>query len=264
MAHDQEHHNEYDESFVAGLEWMWGEGFLSPGGPAEVAEILKGVDLTGKHVLDIGCGIGGIDVLFVKEHGAAHVTGIDVAASLIERANETALRAGIADQVTFELVSPGLLPFPDRTFDVVFSKDVMIHIPDKKSIYQEIFRVLKVGGQLAFSDWFGSDELASTPEFEQWLVIVELSFRMAGIETAAAQLQQVGFSNIEMNDRNAWYRQYILQELATLKGTDYDRLVAEQGQAFAKKRLKSSNMKKVVIDQGLLRPGHIRAIRSGD
>lgn len=259
MTHDQAHHNEYDELFVAGLEWMWGEGFLSPGGPAEVAKILKGVDLTGKHVLDIGCGIGGIDVLLVKEHGAAHVTGIDVEASLIKRANDAALRAGIADQVTFKLVSPGPLPFADSTFDVVFSKDAMIHIPDKKAIYQEIFRVLKVGGQLAFSDWFGSDELASTPEFKEWLAIVELSFSMAGIETAAALLQQIGFSQIEMNDRNAWYRQYILQELATLQGEHYDRLVAEHGQELAQKRLKSSSMKKIVIDQGLLRPGHIRA-----
>ena len=48
---------EYSESFVAGLEWIWGEGFMSPGGADEVLEILQGVDLTGKRVLDIGCGL---------------------------------------------------------------------------------------------------------------------------------------------------------------------------------------------------------------
>lgn len=255
---NQEHHNEYDELFVAGLEWMWGEGFLSPGGPAEVAQILKGVDLTGKHVLDIGCGIGGIDVLLVKEHGAAHVTGIDVEAPLIERANDTALRAGVGNQVTFKLVSPGPLPFADSTFDVVFSKDAMIHIPDKKAIYQEIFRVLKAGGQLAFSDWFGSDQ-PDTAEFKEWLVVINLSLRMGTIQEAVKLLQQIGFGEIERNDRNAWYRQYILQELATLQGEHYDRLVAQHGSEFAKQRLKSSSMKKIVIDQGLLRPGHIRA-----
>ena len=37
--------HEYTEEFVAGLEWIWGEGFLSPGGPEEVAAILNGLDL---------------------------------------------------------------------------------------------------------------------------------------------------------------------------------------------------------------------------
>ena len=260
MNNHHDHDNEYDDLFVAGLEWIWGEGFLSPGGPAEVAEILKGVDLTGKHVLDIGCGIGGIDVLLVKEHGAAHVTGIDVEAPLIERANDTALRAGVADQVTCQLVSPGPLPFEDGTFDVVFSKDAMIHIPDKEAIYNEIFRVLKAGGQLAFSDWFGSDQ-PDTPELKEWLVVVNLSLRMGSMEAAANLLQQIGFSEIETNDRNAWYAQNILEELATLQGENYDRLAAQYGEELAKQRLKSSSLKKVVVDQGLLRPVHIRAVR---
>ena len=34
MTGGQDHENEYTDDFVAGLEWMWGEGFLSPGGPA--------------------------------------------------------------------------------------------------------------------------------------------------------------------------------------------------------------------------------------
>lgn len=260
MSNHQDHHNEYNEMFVAGLEWMWGEGFLSPGGAVEVAEILRGVDLTGKRVLDIGCGVGGIDVLLVKEHGAAHVTGIDVDASLIERANERALRAGVADQVTCQVVSPGRLPFEDGTFDLLFSKDAMIHIPDKEAIYREIFRVLRANGQVAFSDWFGSAQ-ADTPEFKEWLEVVHLSFRMEPIEVAADLLQQIGFSQIETNDRNAWYAENILEELATLQGENYDRLVAQHGQELAKERLKSSSLKKVVVDQGLLRPGHIRAVR---
>ncbi len=38
MTEERDH--EYTEDFVAGLEWVWGEGFLSPGGPDEVAAIL--------------------------------------------------------------------------------------------------------------------------------------------------------------------------------------------------------------------------------
>ena len=63
MAEHQE--IEYDDTLVAMLEMIWGEGFLSPGGAEEVALLLEGEYISGKKVIDIGCGIGGIDVLLV-------------------------------------------------------------------------------------------------------------------------------------------------------------------------------------------------------
>ena len=41
------------------LKTVWGEGFLSPGGIDEIDEVMKGIDASGKNVLDIGCGCGG-------------------------------------------------------------------------------------------------------------------------------------------------------------------------------------------------------------
>lgn len=49
-------HNEYGMAMVTALELIWGEGFLSPGGPEEVAATLAGRDIRGAEVLDIGCG----------------------------------------------------------------------------------------------------------------------------------------------------------------------------------------------------------------
>ena len=46
----------YTDEFIDRLETLWGEGFLSPGGAEKVQEIVKGVDLAGKSVPDIGCG----------------------------------------------------------------------------------------------------------------------------------------------------------------------------------------------------------------
>ena len=255
-----EHHDEYNDQFVAGLEWMWGDGFMSPGGAEEVSTILADIDLTGMRVLDIGSGIGGVDALLVREHGAAHVTGIDVEAPLVARAKEMASSAELTSQLTFQLVTPGPLPFDDHSFDLVFSKDSMIHIPDKAAIYSEIFRVLRPGGTIAFSDWFGSD-LPETPEFLEWQVVIGITLRMGTIGKAAELMEQIGFEDIQQNDRNAWYAQNILEELATLQGEQFDHLAAEQGLEFAQQRLKSSSLKKVVVDQGHLRPGHIRARR---
>ena len=249
--------DEYNETFVSGLEWMWGEGFMSPGGPAEVAAILNGVDVQGKHVLDIGCGIGGIDILLVKTHGAAMVTGTDVDGRLVSCAQEAAERAGLAQQVFPQLVEPGPLPFPNNHFDIVFSKDSILHIPDKEMIYREIYRVLKPGGWIATSDWYGST-LPKTKEYDAWFAVFGLDVEMAPIEEAAELITAVGFVDVTYEDRNQWYAQNMEEELAAISGENYEKLVAALGTEAAEQRLTSSTRKKVVVNQGLLRPGHVR------
>ncbi|TIW19952.1 MAG: SAM-dependent methyltransferase, partial [Mesorhizobium sp.] len=52
---------QYPKKLTDALELIWGEGMLSPGGPEKVADMLEGMDISGRHVLDIGSGLGGID-----------------------------------------------------------------------------------------------------------------------------------------------------------------------------------------------------------
>ena len=118
-----------------------GRWLAFPGGPAEVARLLEGMDLKGKSVLDIGCGAGGIDVLLVGTHGAGYVTGIDVEDTVLAHARERAEKAGLAAQIGLVKVVPGPLPFPPQTFDIVFSKDSIVHIPDKHALMRDVFRV---------------------------------------------------------------------------------------------------------------------------
>ena len=252
------HDDEYGETFVAGLEWMWGEGFLSPGGEEEVARIVAGAPIDGARVLDVGCGLGTVDVLLVERFGAAHVTGIDVEAPLVARAAACVEAAGLADRISISIVSPGPFPFEDAAFDVVFSKDSMIHIPDKRALYEDIHRVLAPGGWMVLSDWFGNG-LEPTPAMREWLDVVGLTFRLESIEASAALVEACGFTDVEWRDRNAWYAQVIEDEIATLTGDNYPRLVERLGPEAAAQRLDSTTKKKVIVDGGELRPGHLRA-----
>jgi phosphoethanolamine N-methyltransferase len=85
MSDETHHEDEYDDAMVTMLELIWGEGFLSPGGPEATLEIVRGLDLDGKSVLDIGCGIGGPAMVLVRERGC-RVIGLDLEAPLIARA----------------------------------------------------------------------------------------------------------------------------------------------------------------------------------
>ena len=257
-----DHHQEYGDTFVAGLEWMWGEGFLSPGGADEVARIVAGAPIEGARVLDVGCGLGAIDVLLVERFGATHVTGIDVEASLVAKATARAHAAGLSDRIAIREVSSGTFPFDDGAFDVVFSKDSMIHIPDKRALYAEVHRVLVPGGWMVVGDWFGNG-LEPTEAMREWLDAVGLTFTLESIEASAALVEACGFTGAEWRDRNAWYAKAVDDEIATLAGESYPRLVERLGAEAAAQRLASSTRKKAVVDAGELRPGHLRARKPG-
>ena len=80
MTFDQT--QQYDDALVALLELVWGEGFMSPGGPDEIKMIVAETDLSGRKVLDIGCGSGGIDQYLAETFAPEQIVGIDVDAGI--------------------------------------------------------------------------------------------------------------------------------------------------------------------------------------
>lgn len=250
---------EYSDKVIALLELRWGEGFMSPGGAEEVAHILDGVDLRGRRVLDVGCGVGGVDVLLVREHGAGHVTGIDIEQPLIDRAAARADGAGLGDRIAFRRVEPGPLPFDTDSFDAAFSKDAIIQIPDKAAVFAEVFRVLRPGGVIALSDWFrGAAPLSE--ETEAWMRLAGLRFHLQTIEDAARAITDAGFTVLRTRDRNAWYREHTRAEVARTEGPQHRaQLIEILGEEDAERLIESACMRAIATAQGHLRPGHIHA-----
>ena len=247
---------QYTKSFTLALQWMWGDGYLSPGGRDEVAAMIGDVPVKGRKLLDIGCGLGAIDVLLAETYGAASVLGIDVEPPLIEHAKHRAETAGVSDRVQFRLVEPGPLPLADASYDIVFTKDAIVHIPDKTTFYAEILRVLKSGGVLIGSDWLRGGDDTFTDNARQWLESVHLNFQMQDLAQTRRALEQAGFENVVLTDRNAWYRSEIANELERVTGENFDRLVELIGADDASYRQRSSMLKKQAIDDGFLRPTH--------
>lgn len=251
-----DHHNEYTENFITALQWMWGDGYLSPGGPDEVAELLRGVHVAGKSVLDVGCGLGAIDVLLARSYGAASVVGIDIEQPLVDHARHRVEAAGLERSICFQCVEPGPLAFDDASFEVVFSKDSIIHIPDKAAFYAEVLRVLKPGGVFVGSDWLRGGSGSYSAEMREWLELVGLTFEMKNLDQTRAALEGAGFAMVQLGDRNEWYRDEVRNELATISGGKFDELVRRIGRETAEQRLNSSSAKQVVIERGELRPTH--------
>ncbi len=131
---------EYSDDLLEGLELIWGKGFLSPGGSEEVTALLKGIAVEGQNVLDVGCGLGGPSCSLIEQHGAEHVTAIDIQEPIIRKAIELASARGLAELIDFRVVSPGPFPFDEKSFDLLFSKDAIVHVDDKPAFFRECYR----------------------------------------------------------------------------------------------------------------------------
>jgi len=254
---------EYDLPAIRFLEALWGEGYLSPGGSAEVDRVLDGVALEGKRVLDLGCGIGGLSIHIAKTFGAAEVVGVDVEEPVVAVARQRIAEAGLSDTVAVERVAPGRLPFPDARFDVVFSKDAMVHIADKDALFAELFRLLKPGGCLAASDWLTSHDGTPSEDMRAYLDAEGLSFGMASPERYRAAMDAAGFVDIALTDRNPWYREVSREELARLKGPLYASVAEALGPDYVDKNIRTWTAMVKVLDSGEHRPTHLRAWKPG-
>lgn len=249
----------YDDRHIALLEALWGAGYLSPGGPEEVARVIAGVPIAGANMLDIGSGSGAIAISLVRDHGAAHVTGIDVEGPVCAAASRRVAEAGLGDRITIRQVRPGPLPFDAGSFDVVFSKDSIIHIPDKDALARDVLRVLKPGGWFTASDWLISHDDAPSPEMAAYIALEDLDFAMASPVRYRAALADCGFRDIVLRNRNRWYLGVAKDELARLTGPDRGAWVTAHGADLIAASVDLWTAMIRVLETGEHCPHHLRA-----
>ncbi|MCZ4353782.1 methyltransferase domain-containing protein [Roseovarius aestuarii] len=248
----------YDDHHSAFLEDLWGEGYLSPGGPDEVARVLDGLDLTGKRVLDIGCGAGAITLSLAQQHGAGQVVGIDVEEDVCTAARARVAMAKMSDKVHIKCVTPGPFPFDDDNFDLVFSKDSIIHIADKEFLAREAFRVLRPNGWFAASDWLISHDGPPSDEMAAYIAAEDLGFQMASPARYQRALEMAGFQDVCTVNRNAWYRDVSQDELALLEGPERPNFEARYGAEFIADQIKTWRAMVGVLITGEHCPHHLR------
>jgi SAM-dependent methyltransferase len=112
---------------------------------AHILKRLDAIDFKGKHVLEIGLGQGADSEQIIRR--GAIWSGLDLSPESVSRVS-TRLRIHGLPYQRLECGSALALPFPDDSFDLVFSHGALHHIPDVITAQKEIARVLKPGGHL--------------------------------------------------------------------------------------------------------------------
>ncbi|GAE94827.1 methyltransferase [Gracilibacillus boraciitolerans JCM 21714] len=104
-------------------------------------------DLEDKHVLDLGCGFGW-HCRYVRENGAASVTGVDISNKMLEKAN----RMTEDNAITYIKLPIEEIDFEVEQFDLVFSSLAFHYIQNFDSLCEKVYKYLAPkGGNFVFS-----------------------------------------------------------------------------------------------------------------
>lgn len=173
------------------------------------------------RVLDIGCGTGGPARYLAGTYGC-RVEGIDLTPELVETGRILTARCGLSDGVNLQIGNALDLPFPDRSFDVVWCQNVTMNIDDKAGFLSSVYRVLAPGGLFTsteFSTGPGGDILYPV----MWAYDSSTNF-LDPEETMRTQFDAAGFRIREWTNYTdeviAW-----LQQLGAPKNKLTNRLV---------------------------------------
>ncbi|KAL6615843.1 hypothetical protein ACP70R_038113 [Stipagrostis hirtigluma subsp. patula] len=199
---------QYKASGILRYERIFGDGYVSTGGVETTQEFVEKLDLKpGQKVLDVGCGIGGGD-FYMAEKYDTHVVGIDLSINMILFALERAI--GRNCSVEFEVADCTTKTYPDNSFDVIYSRDTILHIQDKPSLFKSFFKWLKPGGKVLISDYCKSP---GKPSEEFAAYIKQRGYDLHDVEAYGQMLKNAGFRDVIAEDRTDQFLSVLQKEV---------------------------------------------------
>nr|XP_027126928.1 phosphomethylethanolamine N-methyltransferase-like [Coffea arabica] len=199
---------QYKSSGILRYERVFGPGFVSTGGIDTTREFVGKLDLRpGQKVLDVGCGIGGGD-FYMAEKYDAHVVGIDLSINMVSLALERAI--GLRCSVEFEVADCTKKTYPDGSFDVIYSRDTILHIQDKPALFKSFYKWLKPGGTVLISDYC---KRAGPPSDDFVKYIKQRGYDLHDVEAYGQMLKDAGFDEVIAEDRTHQFINVLQKEL---------------------------------------------------
>jgi phosphoethanolamine N-methyltransferase len=205
---------QYSRSSILRYEMIFGEHYISTGGASTTDDLCSRLGSSlrpGVRVLDVGSGIGGAAFHLVKAH-RAKVTGIDLAEEMVDIGLERTAQLGLGDSVKFVLGDVLKTDFPEA-FDIIWSRDAFMHIPDKPKLFSRLYQLLAPGGRLVITD-YARGKTPGSPEFEAY--IKKTGYSVIEPRDYGRLLESAGFTNVIVEDATALFVDILEREAESL------------------------------------------------
>jgi ubiquinone/menaquinone biosynthesis C-methylase UbiE len=253
--------NTYNQRNIDTMELVYGDGFMSPGGAAEVRQIATGLHLEDCRLLDLGCGLGGACIALAEIDATLKITGVDIETSVLQRACELVEAAGLQNRIDLVTVEPGPLPFAPATFHYVYANSVTCHFAELNDLFADIQRVLKPGGSFIGSEWFID---RNTVAFERWDELLRqrgLNFFFVTREHFEIALLATGYEDIKFRDRHEAISAVATQASSRVEQELKPRLMQSLGEDGYAALADWSRSRAAVLDDAGMSHGHFFATK---
>ncbi|XP_065840486.1 uncharacterized protein [Oscarella lobularis] len=204
---------QYTINGILRYERIFGAGYISTGGPKTTEKFVATLDLKpGQRVIDVGCGIGGGDYYMADKYGV-FVLGIDLSSNMISVALEQGLNRHkhLQDKVQFEICDVTAREYPECSFDVIYSRDTILHIKDKDVLFKKLYKWLKVGGRLLISDYCCGPQPWSDV-FKAY--VTQRGYNLLEPAQYGKVLETAGFVNVQANDCTDMFVECLREEVS--------------------------------------------------
>ena len=209
-----DNNGQYTRTGILRYEKIFGAGYISTGGHETTEYLCSKLGDTlkpGVRVLDVGSGIGGAAFCLAKKYGAA-VTGIDLAPEMIAIGLERAKEWDAPETVQFLIGDILKTEFPEK-FDVIWSRDALMHLHDKPLLFSTLFNLLAPGGKLIITDYArGTGE--GSPEFQAY--VKSTGYHLVDPATYGKFLEGAGFVDVDVEDATGKFIDIMKREAARL------------------------------------------------
>ncbi len=170
-----------------GVSWL---AALSVGGEGRFRRLaLEGFEIQSEmQVLDLCCGSGQATQILVER--SQHVTGLDASPFAIKRAQRNVPQAQYVEAFAESM------PFPDCQFDLVHTSAALHEMQSEQlhKILQEVYRVLKPGGNFCLVDFHAPSNPLFLPGVYLFLYLFETETAWKLLETDLVRmLSAIGF-----------------------------------------------------------------------
>jgi len=196
---------EYNVEFTDIMEFIYGEDILSQGKEESVDMMFEGIDLEGKKILDLGSGLGGVSLYLAGKYNV-EIVGIDRVSHLVKRAQDNLRGKKLKGNIKFIHIDRdnSLIDFQDAEFDIIFSKESILHVENKLALFHEANRILKPGGQIVVLDWLKSSG-ALGGNIKRMMEVDGLDLAFASEVEYKKLLENAKFDEVKIFSKNAQY-----------------------------------------------------------
>ena len=204
---------QYSTTGILRYEWIFGYGFLGYGEPEVTRELIKRMDWPkGLKVLDVGCGLGGAAFLMAREH-QARVTGVDLTEEIVDLARKRQQEQGITG-VDFIQGDIHALDFAPESFDVIWSRETLLHVPEKEKLFNKFHYWLAPGGHLSITDYARRQGRGSRL-FEEY--VEESGYPLPELSQYENIVSGAGFSEVDVEDKTELLSRLLEDQLHNLE-----------------------------------------------